>query len=97
MKTVKITIRKPIYGNRVCINSTFVDRAIRDHRYMEITIPNGTGIVDPREWKARNDTIEKVFLRPDEPMLLYCGNVPVPEKEPVKRELRPEDLQTKLF
>jgi len=96
-KIIKINIRKPIYGNRVCIDASVVERAIRDHRYMEITIPSGVGVVDPREWKARNDVLMKVFLRPDEPMKMFCGNVPIPEPEPTKKEPKPEDLQTKLF
>jgi uncharacterized protein YcgI (DUF1989 family) len=80
MKLVKVTIRKPMYGNYVYINGTFIDKAIRAGAMMEITVPAGKAVVDPKKWKANGKIMKKVFRIPDHPMILYGGEVPVPGK-----------------
>jgi hypothetical protein len=77
MANIKVNIKKPMYGNHVYINAKTVERAIQLRVKLEITVPDGTAIVDPLEWKNKNDWMKKVFLYPDRPMLMYGGNVPV--------------------
>ncbi|MCR4261114.1 MAG: hypothetical protein NUV96_02180 [Candidatus Colwellbacteria bacterium] len=78
METVKIDIKKPMYNNHVYLNARLVERAIRLGAKLEITVPAGTAIVDPLEWKNKKDWMKKVFKFANNPMLLYGGNVPIP-------------------
>ena len=78
MENIKVNIRKPLYGNFVYINSSVIDRAIRLGVKMEVTVPNGTAIVDPVKWKAEGKVMRKVFKFADNPMILIGGTVPVP-------------------
>ena len=95
-KLVTVNIRKPIYGNHVYINSTVVNNAIRAGAMLEIVIPNGRTIVDPKEWKARGDIMKKVFRFPNNPMILYGGNVNFPSQS--KGEIvKKEEKQQRLF
>lgn len=66
-----------MYGNYVFINSTIVERAIREKNMLEIIIPNGRATVDPQKWKANGRVMKKVFKYPDNPMILYGGEVPI--------------------
>ena len=79
MENVKVNIKKPMYGTHVYIRDVFVEEAIRKGVNLEITIPAGVGIVDPIAWKNRGDIMCKVFKDPNNPMVLYGGNVPIPE------------------
>ena len=101
MRTVTIEIKKPLYGNYVYINSTTIDRAINTGSMLEIIVPRGRAIVDPRKWKANGQVMRKVFKYPDHPMILYGGNVPIPSDSKGK-VITPEvkmveDKQAKLF
>ena len=73
-----VNIRKPLYGNFCYIRATVVDRAIRLGEKMQITVPNGTAIVDPAKWKESAKIMHKVFKFEDAPMCLYGNHVPVP-------------------
>lgn len=102
METIKVNIKKPMYGNHVYINAAVVEKAIRLCVKLEIIVPAGRAIVDPNEWKAKKDWMKKVFKFKDRPMLLYGGNVPIPMPKtkgeidtPSKREI--EKSQAKLF
>ena len=77
MKYVEVKIRKPLYGNYVYVRDVFVERAISLNKKMRITVPNGVGIHDPHEWKETGKIMEKIFKRPDEPMILYGNTVNV--------------------
>jgi hypothetical protein len=95
-----VHIKKPVYGTKVYINKSVVDKAIKNRMMLEIVIPQGRGIVDPKEWKARGDIMKKVFKYPDRPMILYGGNVPLPETKgevetPIKKLI--DESQEKLF
>ena len=93
MLTVEIT--KPLYGNFVYINASILDRAIKEGVKVQVTVPNGTAVIDPAEWKATGKKMEKVFNFPDHPMILYGGNVPLPapkgkivEEESLEEEIK---------
>jgi hypothetical protein len=106
MENVKVDIRKPIdgkFGTHVYIRDIYVEQAIRKGVKLEITIPSGKGVVDPVAWKNRGDIRKDVFLRPNEPMVLYGGFVPV---VPINKKkvtttkvttIVIEEEQTKLF
>ena len=75
---INVNIRKPMYGNYVFIRASTVERAIRLGEKMQVTVPNGTAIVDPVKWKAEGKVMRKVFKFADNPMILIGGTVPVP-------------------
>lgn len=81
METIKFKIHKPLYGTFVYLYSSKVEKAIREGKMLEIEIPQGVGIVSPHDWKKNMKTIKKVFLRPDDPMLLYGNHVPIKANE----------------
>jgi hypothetical protein len=104
MDYVSVTIKKPLYGNFVYVRDIYVNNAIRLGVKLKITVPGGSAVVDPKEWKekaiADNKVMKKVFKRPDQPMVLYGGTVPLPPKPgevetKTKRNL--EDDQISLF
>ncbi len=74
---VKVNIKKPMYDNYVSIRRKYINEAIRKGVDLEITTPNGTGTVDPEYWVATGKRIEKVFKRPDCPMILIANHVPI--------------------
>ncbi len=96
MKIHTIRIRKPLYGNYCYINGDKLNKAIREGAKLEITLPNGSAVVDPQEWKNNRQIMKKVFKFANNPMILYGGWVPIPppkgevietkEKEEVKKE-----------
>ena len=84
---MRITIKKPLYDNYVCLYSARVEEAIKKGEPLEITIPQGTGVHNPQEWKEHSKVIYKTFLRPDEPMKLFCGYVKFKTEEDHLREM----------
>ena len=79
MKYVDVSIKKPIYDNYVGIRDKYIWQAKKYKALLRITTPHGTTIISPDKYLQGADRIEKVFLRPDQPMVLYCKNV-VPTK-----------------
>lgn len=96
IKIQSIEIKKPLYGNYVYIWEKVLNRAIRQKAMLEIRVPKGSAVVDPREWKKNGKRMEKIFRKPNEPMILYGGNVPIPEPEKPEKP-KVEKLQTSLF
>lgn len=78
IETVDVTIHKPLYDNFVNIRDTYIKTAIRQGKLLKVTIPQGTAVVDPKEWVATGKVVKQVFLRPDEPMRLVGNYVPLP-------------------
>lgn len=89
MRVIDVTIKKPLYGNKVYIRDKYIRDAIRENAMLRISIPQGTAIHDPREWKSTGDKMEKVFNIPDKPMILWGNHVNVEvveEKKPKKKK-----------
>jgi len=78
MKIISVNIKKPIYGNYVYINSSIVERAIRTGAQLEIIIPAGRTIVDPKVWKKTGKIMKKIFNFPSNPMILYGNSLQIP-------------------
>lgn len=76
-KLITVDILKPLYGNFVYIREEIINRAIRQGAMLEVKIPKGKAIVDPSNWKKNGKRMERVFKRPNEPMVLWGGNVPL--------------------
>lgn len=78
-----VHIKKPIYGHCVAINRAIIQAAITNGRLLVVSCPGASEVIPPRAWVNRARRIEKVFRRPDEPMVLYQATVgnPQPEKQ----------------
>ena len=74
---MKINIKKPIHSTYIGINETKINRAINLGEKLEITIPQGTGTADPKEWMKTGRMFKKVYLFPDNPMTMYANYVPI--------------------
>jgi hypothetical protein len=83
----KIVITKPLYDNYVCIREKYVDRAIKNRDQLLIEIPQGRAIHNPKDWKLTGKIMEKVFLRPDEPMRLICNYANFKKMSPEEESL----------
>lgn len=70
---VSLTIKKPLFDNFVYIRESLLNKAILRNERIEVIIPAGSALIDPKIWKQTGKRMEKVFLRPDEPMVLF-GN-----------------------
>ena len=75
---ILVEIHKPLYVSdgkaKVYIRDTFINKAIRFKRKLEIRVPGGYAIVDPKEW-MKGHRMEKVFRDKNNPMILYGGHV----------------------
>ena len=101
-ETYYITIKKPLYGNYVYIRHEVLrdaHMAYQKGARVVVKIPQGEGEIIPLEWKKNGKVMKKVFLRPDEPMVLYGGFVPLPgvAGSKVEKKVKQEDIQSKLF
>ena len=97
---VEITIHKPLYGTFCYIRDSHLNYARKHGIPLRITVPQGTAIVTVEQWMKDAKRIEKVFLRPDEPMVLWGNSVPVTgyeQKKQEKKEVKKEPIQTSLF
>lgn len=88
---IEITIKKPLYGSFVYIRDTVLRQAVRRGNQIKITIPQGTMIHNASNWIKSGKRMEKIFKRPDEPMILWGNNVFKSETS------KSEPKQTKLF
>jgi hypothetical protein len=75
MGEIEIIIRKPIYNNFVYIRAEKVELARARKWNLKITTPAGSGTYTADEWIKGSKTMDKVFLRPDEPMRLIGNNL----------------------
>ena len=78
MNTIKVNIKKPVYGTFCYIRASIVDSAIANGFKLDVNIPQGRAIIDPVEWKKTSKVMKKVFKFPDNPMILYGNYVNVP-------------------
>ena len=75
----KVTIKKPMYGAFVYIRDRVLYDAIHDGERIQVCIPQGSAIIDPKEWIRTGKKLEKVFKIPNRPMVLWGNHVPIAE------------------
>ena len=83
MKEIKIL--KPLYGHYVCIRESYLLSGPR----MKVTIPQGSAVIDTKEWIKTGKLMEKVYLYDNRPMRLWCNTLPV--------EFKDDEAQLQLF
>jgi len=75
---VYVDIKKPLYDNFVYIRyDKYIKQAIERGAQLKIWTPQGIGIHDPKEWMKTGKKMEKIFKRPDEPMILFGNRVSI--------------------
>jgi hypothetical protein len=89
-KTIDINIYKPVYDSFCYIREKYVDLAIKDHKMLKIKIPQGEFLCDPKEWKLTGKRHEQVFLKPEDPMVLWGNHV-------IKKKSIEDTVQERLF
>ena len=88
---INIKINKPIYGTYIAIRDKYLNQALKLKTDLRVEIPQGTYIVNPRKWIKTGRKQEKVFLIPDQPMILWenhCARFPK-EQQPLEDEVNP--------
>lgn len=82
MKEYIFTIYKPLDGKNgrfVCLREIYLRDCIRSKCRTFVKIPAGVAEIDPNEWIRTGKRIEKVFLNPKVPMILWQNYVPIPK------------------
>ena len=77
---VDVFIKKPLYGTMVYVREMYLDRARKMNVKLHIQSPNGEITCTADEWMKGAKYMEKVFLRPEEPMRLWGKQLPVEVK-----------------
>lgn len=102
MKT--LIIKKPLYGTFCYIRDSHLKG-----KNLKVIIPQGSAVIDCKEWISTGKKMEKVFLIPNKPMILWGNSVKIEvnEKEnprPIKKEtladiqpIHQEERQGDLF
>jgi len=80
MEPIKVTFRKPIYstasGDFCYVRDVYINQALKENRPLQITSPNGVWTGTAQEWMKNSKRMDKVYKRPNEPMILYGNYVP---------------------
>jgi hypothetical protein len=84
-----IDIEKPIYSYQdydvVRVNKKYIDDAIHNFQALVITTPKGEKTMWPKQIKKEGKRVKEVFLRPDEPMVMFEIQIPHSVKSPIER------------
>lgn len=77
MDYVEVTIHKPLYDTYCNIRDTYLRDAIRSGKMLKINIPQGSAIVDPKEWIRTGKLHTQVFKIKSKPMRMYGNFIPM--------------------
>jgi hypothetical protein len=95
-KYIYVDIKKPIYGNYVGIRDKYIWKAKREGKKLHIRIPQGSCTMSPDKFLKGAKRIEKVFLIPDKPMVLYANNIQLDNHTPLEDVSVPMDVKERL-
>lgn len=70
---VEIEIKKPLYGSMVYIRDKYLKQAMKENGPINIICDGKKYMISPYEWTSDAKKMEKEFLIPGKPMILY-GN-----------------------
>lgn len=82
---IEVFIEKPLYGNMCFVRDTYINKAKASGEKLHVKSPKGELTCTADEWLKGAKLMEKVFLRPNQPMRLFGKNVPMYED---KNQLR---------
>lgn len=78
---VEIEIKKPLYGTMVYIRDKHIRQAINEHGPINIICDGKKYMIGPYEWLEGAQKMEKEFLIPGKPMILYGNHLSKFEKD----------------
>ena len=70
-----VHIRKPIYGTVVAINEKILAKAEKLGKHLVISTKGIEKQFTPQGWRKQSKRFEKVFNYPDNPMVIWQGDV----------------------
>jgi hypothetical protein len=82
---IEVFIQKPSYDSFVYVRDIYITRAEKTNQLLRIKTPKHERICSAAEWKQGAKVMKKVFLKPDEPMILWGNYVtknPEPKNQP---------------
>ena len=74
---INLEIKKPLYGKYICIRESYLLAGPR----MKVKIPQGSAVIDTKEWMKTGKKMEKVYLYEDRPMRLVCNYLAIPYED----------------
>jgi len=84
-RVLVIKIEKPLYtyddADCVRIAEKYVKEATHNCQFLVVRTPKGEKQFMPKELRKQGKKVKEVFLRPDEPMVLFEINIPHCEKK----------------
>lgn len=80
-----IKLHKPIYGTNYAIRDKYIIQAIKSRRKLLLRTPEGQEIIDPKQYKKESRKIEKEFLIPGKPMVLYQRTLHLSDTQPIEK------------
>lgn len=73
--SIHIEIEKPVYGTFVYIRDKYIIQAKKTNKKLIIKTAGITGICTAKEWLKNSEKIKKVYLIPNQPMVMYGNHV----------------------
>ena len=80
-RNIIVEIRKPLFKNFAYVREKYLLTAIENGVKIEIRIPQGAAVVDPKTWMKTGKRMEKVFKFPNSPLVLYGNYVTIEDNE----------------
>lgn len=85
----RIIIRKPIFATQCAIREKILMEAYKRGKMLLVECPDGQEFVSPATWMNEGKKISKVFLQPDNPMILFQRAVKLAShKKPIEEFLK---------
>jgi len=81
MNYIDVKIDKPLYGTFVYIRDKYLNQAKSSGWPLRITTPHGVGVMSYESFMRGAKKMEKVFLIPEKPMILYGNFIRMEENE----------------
>lgn len=78
---VEVKIEKPLYGTMVYIRDKYLKQAIKENGPLTIICAGKKYMVGPYKWLEDAKKMEKEFLIPGKPMVLYGNHLSKFEKD----------------
>lgn len=89
MNLIKVHINRPVFGSFVYVRDKYLKQAKRENKHLKISCPDASCIVSATEWLSDAKRMEKVFLHPTNPMVLYGNDInKFSRREEVKADQR---------
>lgn len=88
-KYISVHIQKPVYGSFCYVRDKYLKQAKREGKLLKISCPDAQCVVSAQKWLSDAKRMERVFLQPNNPMVLYGNSInKFSQREEVKADQR---------